>query len=38
MQHHFLNCIAVQCDRFISLAPAAISKDVYAFIVMLAQL
>ena len=38
MLHLFLKCIAVKCDKFISLAPAASSKDVHTFIVILAQL
>ena len=38
MLHLFLKSIAIQSDKFISLAPAASSKDVYTFIVILAQL
>ena len=38
MLHRFLKCIAIKCDKFIYLAPAASSKDVYTFIVILAQL
>ena len=29
---------SIKCDKFIYLAPAASSKDVYTFIVILAQL
>ena len=38
MLHLFLKCIAIKCDKFISLVPATSSKDVYTFIVILAQL
>ena len=36
MLHRFLKCIVIKCDKFIYLAPC--SKDVYTFIVILAQL
>ena len=38
MLHRFLKCIAIKCDKFIYLVPAASSKGVYTFIVILAQL
>ena len=28
MLHLFLKCIAIKCDKFISLVPATSSKDV----------